>query len=87
MKEYNKRLEEDRSSLDVDGKGIYCYYCISQNVSNINSLADKAYYSSTAGLIQESQVESSLEDNEEVKTKSDSDSAVKIDQDGNKTNC
>lgn len=87
MKEYGKTFEEARLSLDDDGKEIYCYCCISQNVSNINRLAAKAYYSSTAGLIQESQIESSLEDNEEAKMKSDSDPTVKSDQDGNKINC
>lgn len=84
MKEYNKGFEEARSSLDVDGKEIYCYCCISQNVSNINRLADKACYSSTAGLIPESQRASTVEDNEEVKMKLDSDPTVKTDQDGNK---
>lgn len=87
MKDYGKAFEEAIVELDDEGKEIHCYCCISQNVFNINRLVAKAYYSSTAGLIQESQIESPLEDNEEAKMKSDSDPTVKSDQDGNKMNC
>lgn len=45
------------------------------------------YYSFTTGFAHESQGESSLEDNQEAKMKSDSDKAAKIDKDGNKMNC
>lgn len=59
---------------------------ISQIFSNINRSADKACYSFTAAVSQESQRESSLEDNEGAKTKSYSDQTAKTGKDGNKMN-
>ena len=65
-----------QSSLDEDGKENVANV-IGQIFPSINRLADGASYSFTAVFTFESQRESSLEDNEEAKMKSD-------DKDGNK---
>lgn len=68
-----------QSSLDEDGKENVANV-IGQIFPSINRLADGASYSLTAVFTFESQRESSLEDNEEAKMKSD-------DKDGNKMSC
>lgn len=68
-----------QSSLDEDGKENVANV-IGQIFPSINRLADGVSYSFTAVFTFESQRESSLEDNEEAKMKSD-------DKDGNKMSC
>lgn len=74
-----KSSEELHLSFDEDDKENVANI-ISQIFSSINRLADKAHYSFTAVFTLESQRESSLEDSEEAKMKSD-------DKDGHKMSC
>ena len=68
-----------QSSLDENGKENVANV-IGQIFPSINRLADRVYYSFTAVLAFESQRESSLEESEEAKMKSD-------DKDGNNMSC
>ena len=74
-----KSAEELQSSLDEDGKENVANV-IGQIFPSINRSADRVYYSFTAVFTFESQRESSLEDNDKAKMKSD-------DKDGNKMSC